>query len=107
MLTEYERLGGHLPCEIEELVKMYAVPVYRIPTHMKCIRGLFELLKEHAISWVLFNEAILEGVFKEQEQEERERYLMGKQVGTICEEEEMDNTINGFVDYLIERQILS
>lgn len=115
MTTEYERLGGRLPCEVDALVKMYAAPVYRIPTHVKCIHAAFGLLKEHAISWVLFNESILEGVYQEwgsqeeqeREEQERECFLRGKQVGAICEDEEMDITINGFVDYLVEREILS
>ena len=110
MTTEYERLGGRLPCEVEALVKMYAAPVYRTPTHVKCIHAVFGLLKEHAISWVLLNESILEGVYQEwgsQEEQERECVLRGKQVGAICEDEEMDITINGFVDYLVEREILS
>jgi hypothetical protein len=108
MTTEYERLGGRLPHEVEALVKMYAAPVYRTPTHVKCIHAIFGLLKEHAISWVLFNESIQEGVFQEWEEcEERECFLRGKQVGAICEDDEMDITINGFVDYLVEREILS
>ena len=31
MTTEYQRLGGHLPHEIEALVKEYAQPRYRKP----------------------------------------------------------------------------
>jgi len=31
MTTEYERLGGHLPHEIEALIKDYAQPRYKKP----------------------------------------------------------------------------
>ena len=105
--SEFERLAGHLPHEVEELVKMYAAPIYRKPTHTKCIHALFGLLKEHAISWVLFNETILEGDLSHWEEQERTCDLRRKQIGEICEEEEMDITIECFVDYLHERDVIS
>ena len=108
--SEYERLAGHLPLEVEELVKMYAAPIYRNPTHTKCIQSLFGLLKEHAISWILFNESVLEGgssMWDSQEEQERIGILRRKQIGELCEEEEMDIAIECFVDYLYERDIIS
>lgn len=109
MSTEYERLGGHLPHDVEALVREYAAPIYRKPNHAKCIQSLFGLLKMHAISWVVFNELVIfdafngiDSLFEEQIKET----LLRKQVGQICEDEDMDITISSFVDYLIERDIL-
>ena len=105
--SEYERLAGHLPLEVEELVKMYAAPIYRKPSHTKCINALLGLLKEHAISWILFNESVIKGDWDYREEQERIGILRRKQIGEICEEEEMDITIDCFVDYLHERDIIS
>ena len=108
-MSEYERLAGHLPTGVEELIKMYAAPIYRKPPHTRCIHALFDLLKEHAISWILFNESILEGGWRSWgsiEEKRRGIILNSKQIGELCEEEEMDITIECFVDYLYERDVI-
>lgn len=118
MCTEYERLGGHLPLDVQALVREYAGPIYRNPTHAKCIQSLFGMLKEHAISWVVFNELVMYDVFNGRRrtrdvrrfdayfEEQIKETLLQKQVGQICEDEEMHMTIASFPDYLIERDIL-
>ena len=107
--TEYERLGGHLPQEVEELVRAYAAPIYRRPNHAKCIQSSFGVLKQHAISWVIFNEIVMLNVPRSIDslfEEQYKSYLLPMQVGQICEDEDMDITITSFVDYLIERDVL-
>ena len=118
MCTEYERLRGHLPRDVEALVREYAGPRYRNPTHSKCIQSLFGILKERAISWVVFNELVMFDVFNEQRrtrdvrrfdayfEKQIKETLQNKQVGQICEDEEMHITISSFYDYLIERDIV-
>ena len=58
-MTEYKRLEAHLPSEVEELICTYLRQVYRIPNHVKCIKDLFNLLKKHTMSFILFNESVL------------------------------------------------
>ncbi len=118
MSTEYERLGGHLPLDVQALVREYAGPIYRNPIHFKCIQSLFGILKEHAISWVVFNELVMFDVFNGRRrtrdvrrfdayfEKQIKETLQNKQVGQICEDEEMHMTISSFSDYLIEREIL-
>ena len=42
MTTEYERLGGFLPEEIEEIVKAYSRPRYMKPKHCKMMKECIE-----------------------------------------------------------------
>jgi len=104
-LSEYQRLGGHLPDEVGELVREFAAPIYRRPYHTKCIDAMFGLLKEHAISWALFNDSILYSSTSSYEGECVHR-LRRKQLGEICEDEHIDIAIDSFVPYLIERNVL-
>ena len=66
---------------------------------------MFGLLKEHAISWALFNDSILYSSTSSYEGECVHR-LRGKQLGEICEDEHIDIAIDSFVPYLIERNVL-
>ena len=42
MQSEYNRLGGHFPPEVEALIKEFAQPIVKKPIHYKAIKPLFD-----------------------------------------------------------------
>tara|TARA_Y100001936_G_C15419769_1_gene333949 strand:+ start:135 stop:470 length:336 start_codon:yes stop_codon:yes gene_type:complete len=102
-MSEFERLGARLPDEIQQLISEYAQPVYKKPYHFRYVSELFNNLKEYSISWILYNNDEL--VYND-ETDERVKILRKKQLGAICEEEDMDVTVTGFIDYLIIKDVL-
>ena len=101
-MSEYERLGGRLPNELQELISEYAQPVYKRPEHFRYVSELFNNLKEYSISWIVYNDN--DDI---DERDEMVNVLRNKQLGAICEEEDIDITVTCFVDYLIIKDVLS
>ena len=100
-MGEYQRLDGELPDELQKLISEYAQPVYKRPEHFKHISELFSNLKEYSISWIVYkNESDID------ETDEMVKVLRNKQLGVICEEEDIDITVTCFTDYLVVKDIL-
>lgn len=94
--SEYQRLNGHLPVELECLVKEYAQPMYRKPYHHKVFSPLLSGMKMVIIRHLLYQNCpqcrmcthaqALNNAHYRREQAK----LLGKQTGELFEEESRD-----------------
>lgn len=98
-MTEYKRLDGTLPPDIERLIKEYAQPIYKKTPHCKVINSMFGYLKKVIIyDYVLYKRSCTEGVNGYNESD-----LNRKQVGELYEdilwpEEDEDSLLNLLTD---------
>ncbi|MBF95551.1 MAG: hypothetical protein CMH58_10380 [Myxococcales bacterium] len=98
-MTEYKRLGGTLPPDIERLIKEYAQPIYKKTPHCKVINHMFSYMKKVLIyDYVLYKRSYTESV-----NGYNERDLNRKQIGELYEEilwpeEDEESTLNFLAD---------
>ncbi len=94
--SEYQRLNGHLPVELECLVKEYAQPVYRKPYHHKVFSPLLSGMKMVIIRHLLYQNCpqcrmcTHAQALKNAHYRREQAKLLGKQTGELFEEESRD-----------------
>ena len=88
---EHERLGFKLPPEVEALIKEYAQPMYKLPSHFKAMNTLFIYQKRHlmrfALEWIYpsYNNPLRHTRFNNAYRKAQQKYIK-QPIGEIYEE---------------------
>ena len=88
---EHERLGFKFPPEVEALIKEYAQPIYKLPTHFKAMNTLFVFQKRHlmrfALEWIYpsYNNPLRHTRFNNAYRKAQQKYRK-QPIGEIYEE---------------------
>ena len=88
---ERERLHFKLPPEVEALIKEYAQPMYKLPTHFKAMNTLFIYQKKHIMRFALeliypsYNNPFRHTRFNNEYRKVQQKYRK-QQIGEIYEE---------------------
>ena len=104
--SEYERLNGHLPIELERMIKEFSQPVYQKTFHYNVVSPLLAGMKMVIVRKILYEHfpeyrgCTFEKAMENQHYRDTRRKLLKKQTGQLFEEHMSRNLLRDMLSLI-------